>query len=111
MAPNIVAPAPTPAAPPVIALRQAPVAAVTPAGEDIAVAQVVEPPPVQIAAVQTAPEGQTRVLPKTANSLNEMTLASPAVVNDSLILRTATKLYRIPTAPLRNPRAEESRRG
>jgi outer membrane protein assembly factor BamB len=29
------------------------------------------------------------------NSLNEMTLASPAVVNGSLIVRTASKLYRI----------------
>jgi len=59
VAPNIVAPAPTPAAAPIVALREAPVAAVTPAGEDIAVAQVVEPPPVQTASV----------LPKTASSL------------------------------------------
>jgi hypothetical protein len=59
VAPNIVAPAPTPTAPTVIALKEAPVAAVTPAGADIAVAQVVEPPPVQTAAV----------LPKTASSL------------------------------------------
>ena len=29
------------------------------------------------------------------NSLNEMTLASPAIVRGSLIVRTATKLYRI----------------
>ena len=29
------------------------------------------------------------------NSLGEMTLASPAVANGSLIIRTATKLYRI----------------
>ena len=29
------------------------------------------------------------------NSLNEMCLASPAIVRDSLILRTATALYRI----------------
>ena len=29
------------------------------------------------------------------NSLAEMTLASPAVANGSLIMRTATKLYRI----------------
>ena len=31
------------------------------------------------------------------NSLGEMTLASPAVANGSLIMRTATKLYRIGT--------------
>ena len=59
VAPNIVAPAATPTAPPVVALREAPVAAVTPAGQDIAVAQVVEPPPVQTAAA----------LPRTASSL------------------------------------------
>ena len=29
------------------------------------------------------------------NSLDEMTLATPAVANGSLIVRTATKLYRI----------------
>jgi hypothetical protein len=29
------------------------------------------------------------------NTLNEMTLASPAIANGSLIMRTATKLYRI----------------
>jgi hypothetical protein len=29
------------------------------------------------------------------NSLEEMTLASPAVANGSLIMRTATRLYRI----------------
>lgn len=29
------------------------------------------------------------------NSLDEMTLATPAVANGSLIIRTATKLYRV----------------
>ena len=32
------------------------------------------------------------------NSLGEMTLASPAVANGSVIIRTATKLYRIARA-------------
>jgi len=36
------------------------------------------------------------------NSLGEMTLASPAVISDSLIIRTATKLYRI-AAPHKEP--------
>jgi hypothetical protein len=58
VAPNIVAPAPTPTAPPIVALREAPLAAVTPAGQDIAIAEVVVPPPVQTAA-----------LPKTASAL------------------------------------------
>jgi outer membrane protein assembly factor BamB len=41
--------------------------------------------------IQAGPE--FKVLGK--NSLNEMTLATPAVAGDSLIIRTATKLYRI----------------
>ena len=36
---------------------------------------------------------QFKVLGK--NSLNEMTLATPAVAGGSLIVRTASKLYRI----------------
>ena len=32
------------------------------------------------------------------NSLDEMTLATPAVANGSLIVRTASKLYRISKA-------------
>lgn len=60
VAPNIVAPAATPSAPPIIALREAPLVAVTPAGQDVAVAEVVVPPPVQTASV---------VLPKTASAL------------------------------------------
>ncbi len=39
------------------------------------------------------------------NSLGEMTLASPAVANGSLFIRTATKLYRI----TRNREIERSR--
>jgi hypothetical protein len=33
------------------------------------------------------------------NSLNEMTLATPAVAGGSLIVRTASKLYRIARKP------------
>jgi hypothetical protein len=41
--------------------------------------------------IQAGPE--FKVLGK--NSLNEMTLATPAVARGSLIVRTASKLYRI----------------
>jgi len=41
--------------------------------------------------IQPGPE--FKVLGK--NSLNEMTLATPAVVNGSLVIRTASKLYRV----------------
>lgn len=45
--------------------------------------------------IQAGPE--FKVLGK--NSLNEMTLATPAVSNGSLIVRTASKLYRIAGKP------------
>src|SRR4030095_7261367 len=49
VAANIVAPVKTATEPPVIALKEVPLRAVTPAGEDIAIAEVVVPPPVQTA--------------------------------------------------------------
>jgi len=51
--------------PPVIALKQAPIEAVTPTGEVVAMTEVVEPPPVQTAAVAEPNE----TLPKTASLL------------------------------------------
>jgi outer membrane protein assembly factor BamB len=47
--------------------------------------------------IQAGPE--FKVLGK--NSLNEMALATPAVAGDSLIIRTASKLYRISTSTAR----------
>ena len=93
VAPNIVAPAPTPTAPPVIALQEAPVAAISPRGEDIALSQVVEPPPVQLAAVQTAERGQTGEgvqaggLPKTASSIPFVALVGFLCLGVGLWLR------------------------
>jgi hypothetical protein len=58
-APNIIAPAKTPTEPPVIALKEVPLRAVEPTGKDVAIAEVVVPPPVQTAAH----------LPKTAGGL------------------------------------------
>jgi len=57
-APNIVAPVKTASEPPRIALREVPFKAVRPTGEDVAVTEVVVPPPVQVAS-----------LPKTASNL------------------------------------------
>jgi hypothetical protein len=56
---NIVAPVKTATEPAVIALKEVPLKAVAPTGEDVAIAEVVVPPPVQAAAL----------LPKTASSL------------------------------------------
>src|SRR4029077_7779459 len=50
IAANIVAPVKTATEPPVIALKKVPLMAVKPTGETVAVAEVVEPPPVQTAA-------------------------------------------------------------
>jgi outer membrane protein assembly factor BamB len=49
--------------------------------------------------LQAGPE--FKVLGK--NSLNEMTLATPALVGDSLLIRTASKLYRIGTVSFTRP--------
>ena len=59
VAPYIVAPIKTALEPPAVALKEAPVMAVKPTGETVAVAEVVEAPPVQTAAR----------LPKTASDL------------------------------------------
>src|SRR5438874_4603585 len=59
VAPNIVAPVKTATEPPVVALKEAPIMAVKPTGEVVAVAEVVVPPPVQTAAS----------LPKTASEM------------------------------------------
>jgi len=59
VAPNIVAPVRTATDPPVVALKEVPIMAVKPTGEDVAIAEVVEPPPMQTAAH----------LPKTASDL------------------------------------------
>ena len=67
VAPNIVAPVKTATEPPVIALKEAPVKAVTPTGEEVAIAAVIVPPPVQTAA--SLPNTASGSLPKTASSL------------------------------------------
>jgi len=48
---------------PVVALKEAPIKAVTPRGEEVEIAQVVEPPPVQTASARPP------VLPQTASTL------------------------------------------
>ena len=37
------------------------------------------------------------------NSLGEMCMATPAIARDSLILRTASQLYRIKNSETKNP--------
>jgi hypothetical protein len=72
LAPILVEPIKSAEEPPVIALWEAPIEAVKPTGEVVAMTEVVEPPPVQTAAVQSAePNGS---LPQTASSLPLMGL-------------------------------------
>ncbi len=86
VAPNIVAPVKTAAEPPVIALKEAPVKAVAPSGQDVAIAEVVAPPPVETARVeQTGSLPQS--LPKTAGSLPLLALAGLFSLSLGLSLR------------------------
>jgi len=79
VAPNIVAPVKTADEPPVIALKEAPIMAVTPAGEVVPVAEVVEPPPVQTAEAK---------LPKTASDLPLLALMGFLCLGVGISLRT-----------------------
>lgn len=78
VAPNIVAPAKTASEPPVVALKQAPIMAVTPTGQDVPVAQVVAVPPVKTAG-----------LPKTASDLPLLALTGLVCLTLGFSLRRA----------------------
>jgi hypothetical protein len=88
VAPNIVAPAPTPSAPPILALREAPIQAVTPTGQEVSIAEGVSPPPVQTASVlQNAGAPQAARLPKTASNLPLLALLGLFSVSVGLSIR------------------------
>jgi hypothetical protein len=74
---NIVAPVKTAAEPPVIALKEVPLKAVRPTGEDVAIAEVIVPPPVQTAAN----------LPKTASNLPLLALVGFLCLSVAVSLR------------------------
>jgi hypothetical protein len=81
VAPNFAAPATTPNAPPIVALRRAPVLAVGPAGQDVPIAEVVVPAPVQTASVLQS------TLPKTASNLPLLALMGLFCIGVGLWLR------------------------
>jgi hypothetical protein len=62
LAKNLTEPVKSADEPPVVALKQAPIEAVTPTGEEVAMTEVVEPPPVETAAAKEP-------MPKTASLL------------------------------------------
>jgi hypothetical protein len=76
-APNIIAPAKTPTEPPVIALKEVPLRAVEPTGKDVAIAEVVVPPPVQTVAH----------LPKTAGGLPLLALVGVLCLGVAVSIR------------------------
>jgi hypothetical protein len=77
VAPFIIAPIRAATEPPVIALREAPLKVVTPAGEEVEIAEVVEPPPVQTAS-----------LPKTAGDMPLLALMGFLCLSVGISLRT-----------------------
>ena len=73
--------------PVVVQLKQAPVMAVQPTGEEVEVAQVVAPPPVEVAEV-TAPAA---VLPATSSTLPLIALLGLLALGGAFVLRSAQK--------------------
>ena len=74
--------------PVVVQLKQAPVMAVKPTGEEVEVAQVVAPPPAEVAAV-TAPAAA--VLPATSSTLPLIALLGLLALGGAFVLRLAQK--------------------
>jgi len=81
IATNIVAPVTNATEAPVVALKEVPIRAVRPSGEDVALTEVVEPPPVQIA---------TR-LPKTAGELPLLALMGLLSLSLSFGIRSSAR--------------------
>jgi hypothetical protein len=86
VAPNIVAPIKTATEPPVIALREAPIKAVQPTGQDLALSEVVAPPPVEVASVQQ-PASLPKSLPRTAGNLPVLFLIGMFSISAGLSFR------------------------
>jgi len=76
IAPNYVAPIQTPADPPAVALKTAPIKAIRPSGETVELAEVILPPPVQTAG-----------LPKTASDLPLLAMIGFLMVGLSISIR------------------------
>src|ERR1051326_2816323 len=82
IAPNYVAPIATPADPPAIALKTAPIKAIRPSGETVELTEVILPPPVQSAG-----------LPKTASDLPLLAMIGFLMVGLSVSIRALCYRY------------------
>jgi hypothetical protein len=79
--------------PVVVQLKQAPVLAIKPTGEEVELAQVVTPPPAetQIADADANPEGATKTLPTTASPLPLIALFGLLALGAAFTLRFVEK--------------------
>ena len=89
LASNLTQPAQSVDEPPVVALKQAPVTAVKPTGDEVAIAEVIELPPVQRASAMK-PE-VTKQLPKTASPLPLAGLVGLLSLGTSFVLLVVRK--------------------
>jgi hypothetical protein len=76
-------------APVVAELKQAPIMAIKPTGEEVQIAEVVTPPPAEVATT-AAPEAE-RLLPATASSFPMIALFGLLALGGALVLRRAEK--------------------
>lgn len=89
LAPNLVTPAKSVDEPPVVALKEAPVTAVKPTGDEVAITEVVELPPMQTASA-AKPE-VAKQLPKTASPLPLVGLIGLLSLGTSFVLSVIRK--------------------
>jgi len=88
--PEVTAPITSAQEPVVVALKQAPVLAVKPTGEDVEIAQVVTAPPAEALVAQSAPTAELpSTLPKTASSLPLIGLFGLLALGAAFTLRFA----------------------
>ena len=89
LAPNLTLPAKSVDDPPVVALKEATVIAVKPSGEEVALKEVVEPPPVETASVKTLEHSKS--LPETASLMPLLELVGLLSLGTGVVLATIRK--------------------
>jgi MYXO-CTERM domain-containing protein len=91
IAPEVTAPVKSADEPVVVALKQAPVMAVKPTGEEVQVAEVVTPPP---AKTEIAEQTPPKTLPKTASPLPLIGLFGLVALGGAFVLRFVSRRVR-----------------
>jgi hypothetical protein len=93
LTPNITAPVATATDAPVVALKQAPIVAVTPTGEEVPVTDVVASAPVTAPATDTAPALAALPLPHTASSVPLIALLGLLSIGAAFCLAVLAKRF------------------